>query len=223
MEITLKENDSSYKIHVNIPTVCPRCGRDLVPDPFFLGRISLPSSSLNYVAVVLCPQCRKPVYLDIASPDRENPYQKGTVIGIYPHIQIFDLPTGIEALYPDFTKVYCQAALAEARNLSEICGMGYRKALEFLVKQYAQNSAPEESDTINNEPLAQTINRIDNPRIKTLAKASAWLGNDQTHLQVKHPEYSVDDIKSFIKSLCYYILMEEEVSRAENLITKSHQ
>ena len=101
--------------------------------------------------------------------------------------------------------------------------MGYRKALEFLVKQYAQNSSPEESDTINNEPLAQTINRIDNPRIKTLAKASAWLGNDQTHLQVKHPEYSVDDIKSFIKSLCYYILMEEEVSRAENLITKSHR
>ena len=91
------------------------------------------------------------------------------------------------------------------------------------MKQYALKTFPDSAEAINNEKLMQTINRIDNPRIQALAKASAWLGNDQTHLQVKHPEYSVDDIKAFIKSLCYYILMEEEVSHAQALISKPYQ
>jgi hypothetical protein len=34
-----------------------------------------------------------------------------------------------------FVKIYYQAAEAEAAELTEICGVGYRKALEFLIKE----------------------------------------------------------------------------------------
>lgn len=224
MKIFLKENDSDFKIHVDIPDICPRCGRDLVPSPLYLGHIPFAKTALNYMAVVICPQCNKPVYIDICSPDRScGSFQEGTVIGCYPPIQIFDLPKGIGNLYPDFCTIYNQAAVSEARGLSEIYGMAYRRALEFLVKQYALKAFPDSAEAIKSETLMKTINRIDNPRIQALAKASAWLGNDQTHLQVKHPEYTVNDIKAFIKSLCYYILMEEEVARAQELINKPHQ
>ncbi len=220
MEISLKENHSEYIIHVTLPDTCPRCGRDLAPKPLFLGHIPHNKSRINNAAVVICPHCNKPVYFDIDSPYSDKSFQQGTIIGCYPSIQIFDLPKGIEKLYPDFYKIYNQTAVSEAKGLSELCGMGYRKALEILVKQYALKTYPNSNEEINNEKLIQTINRIENPKIQALAKATAWLGNDQTHLQVKHPEYTVDDIKAFIKSLCYYILMEEEVARAQALVNK---
>ena len=209
MIVSLTETGSKFPIKVEAPDICPRCGRDLVPTPLFFYYLSHVNAYHHYTATVSCPQCKGAIYLDITVPERGNFTYTGKVINCFPSIQIFDLPKGVDRLYPDFCKIYYQAAVTEARNLSEICGMGYRKALECLVKQYAVKTFPDSADVINKETLMQTINRIDNPRIQALSKASAWLGNDQTHLQVKHPDYTVDDIKSFIKALCYHILMEE--------------
>lgn len=223
MLISLKETDSKFSIDVDAPSICPRCGRDLVPAPISFECLSHVYAYYNYAAIVCCPQCKGAIYLDIRVPERRDCAHSGEVVNCFPSIQIYDLPKGIDKLYPDFCRIYYQAAISEARGLSEICGMGYRKALECLVKQYAINAFPDYTDAINKETLMQTIIRIDNPRIQALAKASVWLGNDQTHLQIKHPEYTVADIKAFIKALCYHILMEEEVSRAQELITKPRQ
>ena len=42
----------------------------------------------------------------------------------------------IEELSPDFVKIYGEAEFAEQENLGEICGVGYRKGLEFVIKDY---------------------------------------------------------------------------------------
>lgn len=223
MIISFKEADSEYPFNIDVPDICPRCGRDLVPKPLYFEYLSHVGAYYYYTATVLCPQCKKPIYLDISVPESTHNTYCGKVNSFFPSNKILDLPSGIGNLYPDFCRIYNQAALSEARGLSEICGMGYRRALEMLVKQYALKAFPGNTDAINNEKLMQTINRIENPRIQALAQASAWIGNDQTHLQVKHPEYTVVDIKAFIKSLCYYILMEEEVIRAQALINKPRQ
>ena len=213
--------DGAYDLNVTLPSICPRCGRDLSAIPLSSNHVGNFNYEETYAVVIQCLLCKKSIYLDVkrssASP------MIGIILNSYPGNQIFDLPSGIEVLYPDFAKMYCEAASAEARNFSGICGMGFRKALEILVKQYAVKAFPADADTIYKEFLSQTISRIQNAKIQTLARAATWLGNDQTHLQTIHPEYSVADIKAFIKTLCYHILMEEEVSRAENLITKSRR
>ena len=220
MEIHCKTG-RTYNFNLKLPETCPRCGRDLSAIPVSTDFLGTDNFKNRYAVVALCQQCDDAVFFDVEVSN--NSPMRGNVIRSYPPIQIFDLPAGIDSLFPDFVNVYCQAASAEARNLSEICGMGFRKALEILVKQYAIKAFPTEADAINKELLSQTISRIQNTKIQTLAKAATWLGNDQTHLQVVHPEYSVADIKAFIKALCYHILMEEEVSRAQELINKSHR
>ena len=42
----------------------------------------------------------------------------------------------ISELSPNFCEIYNQAYIAEQTNLMQICGTGYRKSLEFLIKDY---------------------------------------------------------------------------------------
>lgn len=59
---------------------------------------------------------------------------------------------------------------------------------------------------------------IDNEKIKTLAKASAWLGNDETHYVRKHQNYNVQDLKRFIKATVAYIEYELSFTEAFDLL-----
>jgi hypothetical protein len=69
-------------------------------------------------------------------------------------------------------------------NLLQIAGPGYRKSLEFLIKDYVCKDIDNSSikDTVYNEKLGKVINNfIQDDRIKKIAKRAAWLGNDETH------------------------------------------
>lgn len=98
-----------------------------------------------------------------------------------------------------------QSELAEKNGYDKICGMGYRKAIEFLIKDYLCKIYPESSETIKKEMLSQSINRITENRIKVLASRCAWLGNDETHYTKKHGKYDIETLKIFINSVVHYI------------------
>lgn len=123
-------------------------------------------------------------------------------------------------LSPSFVNIYKEAYAAEKDGLTLICGMGYRKALEFLVKDYLIGEFPQNTDDIAKEPLAQSIRRIENSKLKTLAERSAWLGNDETHYTRKHEEYSYKDIKSFLDAMITFILYEKAVEKASRIPRK---
>jgi hypothetical protein len=52
-------------------------------------------------------------------------------------------PESIQMLSPQFCAIYAEAAAAEAGELIQICGLGYGKALEFLMKDYAKRENPD--------------------------------------------------------------------------------
>jgi hypothetical protein len=62
----------------------------------------------------------------------------------------------IKSLSPQFIEIYTDSLTAENTGLTSICGMGYRKALEFLVKDYAILKNPNESDSIKKK-LCQIV------------------------------------------------------------------
>ena len=120
--------------------------------------------------------------------------------------QVFD--KNIISLSPQFDKIYNQSLAAESAGLDEIAGLGYRKALEFLIKDYAIHEHPDDEETIKSRPLAQCIrNYIDNDSITTLAERSAWIGNDEAHYIRKQESRDVSDMKSFIQAIVYFIGM----------------
>ena len=100
--------------------------------------------------------------------------------------------------------------------------MGYRKAVEQLVKDYLTQKFPEKSDAIKSESLGDSIKRITLPSIQALAKASTWLGNDYVHLVNKHPDYDMEEMKKFIRALAASINQENTLQEAMKFIADHH-
>ena len=194
---------------------CPYCNKIIFPE-MRVYTIARDFSSIN--AIMLCPSCFTE-YFEKFTKIYNFEY---TTVEAYPYAKPqTTLPAGFSELFPDFYKIYLEAAQAESYNLLEICGMGYRKALEALVKQYAIELFPDEVQKIQKETLMQTIQRFASQKIITLATAATWLGNDHAHLVTKHPDYDLNALKSFINVLCQYIQSEKEIEKATDLINRA--
>ena len=106
----------------------------------------------------------------------------------------------IKNVSPNFQKIYNQARAAEVSNLDQIAGMGYRKALEFLIKDFLIQRHPTDEDKIKSKLLGQCIDDyIDDPNLKACAKRATWLGNDETHYFRKWEDKDINDLKTLIK------------------------
>ena len=115
----------------------------------------------------------------------------------------------IHNISPAFIDIYNQAYAAEQMGLDSICGVGYRKALEFLVKDFAIKEKPEEEDKIKRMPLQQCITSfIENAHIKPIVERAVWLGNDETHYVRKFESKDVKDLKGLISLSVYWIQAE---------------
>lgn len=112
-----------------------------------------------------------------------------------------------------FVYIYKQAAQAELDGLDQICGPGYRKALEFLIKDYCKMKIPDATSAIENEALSQCIRRVDDSRIQGLAHRSVWVGNDETHYVRKWENKDITDLKNLIKLTSTFISHELEAAK----------
>jgi len=116
----------------------------------------------------------------------------------------------VDEISPDFSIIYNQAFAAEQQELLEICGVGYRKALEFLIKDYAIDKDPSVRETIEKKMLMACINDyVNDNRIKSVAKRAVWLGNDETHYIRKWAGKNLDDLKKLIDLTVHWIEMEK--------------
>ena len=105
--------------------------------------------------------------------------------------------------------IYNEAIEAESHNLEEISGVGFRKALEFLMKDYCMLLHPEEKEKIIKMTLAGVIKTyVEDPSIKSISQRAVWLGNDETHYYRKWEGKTVEDVKKLIELTVYWIKME---------------
>lgn len=120
-----------------------------------------------------------------------------------------EFPSEIKEVSEKFVQIYGEAEFAEQANLNEICGVGYRKALEFLIKDYLIKKIPDKEEGIKKKLLGNCINElIDNSKIKEIAKRANWLGNDETHYFKKWEDKDLQDLKNLIEITIHFISME---------------
>lgn len=106
----------------------------------------------------------------------------------------------INEVSPTFVEIYNQALFAESSGLTQLVGIGLRKSLEFLVKDFAISQDSEKEEEIKSGFLGQCINEyIQDTNVKACAKRAAWLGNDETHYIRKWEERDINDLKLLVK------------------------
>lgn len=97
-----------------------------------------------------------------------------------------------------FVKTYLQSLEAENYGLDELAGMGYRKAIEYLVKDWAIQNNPEKKEKIENSWLGGVIKDYYEGDLKEILERATWLGNDQAHYNKLFEEFDIAVLKELI-------------------------
>lgn len=217
--IKVLNDGSAMHEYVELATTCSCCGVALHPDVLFTACIESDDEQDNVIfSLNYCPNCNE-CFVSKHIFDEET----GEGYIHYSSAPIKNVnckfSAKIEELSPDFVSIYQESAFAEQHDLSSICGMGYRKALEFLIKDYSIHKNPDCKDQIIKLPLMQCIKEfINDERLTTLASASTWLGNDETHYVKKHPEYSLHHLKTYINAFITFIDADLAYEDAQKLL-----
>jgi hypothetical protein len=121
----------------------------------------------------------------------------------------------IKQISPNFCGIYEEAHKAEEFGLTQICGVGYRKSLEFLIKDYLIVKRPDDKASIEAIMLGTCINNyVSDPRVKEVARRATWLGNDETHYQRRWMDKDLTDLKTMIKLVVHWIDAEHLTDEA---------
>ncbi len=205
-------SNNKYGLSI-LPHNCPFCHRSITPNILY--------GYLNGAILEVflhCPDnnCKKGflAYYEVLQGNPRAQFLNRTTQGSI-HAKIFS--ETINIISPNFALIYNQAFEAEQQNLFEICGVGYRKALEFLIKDYTIKLNPDNIVKIKNDLLGKVIeNFVDDTRVKSVAKRAAWLGNDETHYVRKWEGQDLNDLKKLIELTVHWIEMEALTTSFEN-------
>lgn len=212
-------------ITVQEPNECPICKHSLKPTVLYKTLMKDENENLNFYIVYLCTNCYKIFicqFTEIEEYTSNRTFSANKLSLIEPnYFQKRTFDDNINELSPDFVKIYNQAYEAEHLKLDQLSGIGYRKALEFLIKDFLIKHENKDSEKVKTTALGNCINTmIDNPQLKTVASRATWLGNDQTHYEQKYQDKDISDLKRLIDLSVHWITMIYLTDEAEAIERK---
>ena len=200
---SLTLNEGTYHIAFETVDECPICHKSITPNYLYSH-----AEETKYVAVFnQCPGCKRTFisrYMQTIQTmkNRSIDYHVLNYVRSLPvEYKKHDFGAAIDKLCPSFSEIYNQSAHAEQLGLTHICGMGYRKAIEYLLKAYCQTLFPDMD--VSKMHLSDVIKKIDDGKISALAFAAKEIGNGEAH--ISRTDYSLEDMKNFINAIVYFV------------------
>lgn len=138
----------------------------------------------------------------------------------YPDNRIY-FSEEIDQISPRFSKYFKEAEIIYSQGLLNSSGPIYRKALEYLIKDYAIINNPRKKGEIKNEELFQSINKyISNEEIKGCAHKVRILGNLDVHYQELDKEPTEKDIEILREFIYLTIYWFEQTLKTKRLLSQ---
>lgn len=213
----------TYYVTADEPDECPCCKHSLKPTVLHKQLIENNKSVLNLYTMYLCTHCYT-AFICMFSKIEKDTNTSSTYSYISKELSLIEpnlfqkktFDKYIDELSPDFIAIYNQAFEAEHLKLDQISGIGYRKALEFLIKDFLIKHEHKDENKVKSTALGCCIDTmIDNPQLKTAASRATWLGNDQTHYEQKYTDNDINDLKRLIELSVHWISMIYLTDEAE--------
>ena len=213
--ITTKAGKYSVPVTYDEPDRCPSCKYGIQPQEVNNFPFVDNDNADHFAITYLCKRCYRPfiALFTVANGTPGDGQRLEKTEFVEPNRfmpKAFD--AHISAVSPAFVDIYNQALAAETSGLDQIAGVGYRKALEFLIKDYLISLNPddvEEKAKIEKMELGNCIaNKVSNEKIKAVASRSAWLGNDETHYIRKWEDKDITDLINTIDLTLHWIEAE---------------
>lgn len=223
----------STNLDVPVLSECPCCHKVMAIDTLPIIAVNNGNKSddddifttCEAISVYRCSSCNglfavhsKHVLDESSQSDDDDFRYSCEVIGQFPlNNNVTSFSDEICNLSEDFVEVYHQSELAEFNGLDMICGMGYRRSIEFLVDAYAKHKNPSDSIDSSKSLSAKIQTYISDERIRVLAQRATWIGNDFTHIVNRHPDRNISDMKKFINAMVHLIDTDFAFEDAESI------
>jgi hypothetical protein len=199
------------------PTECPVCHHAIV----LTNNLGLAESKNALQVIFLCPniECKSLFicyYVEddggILKIEKNEPFS----------VKMKEFSETILSISENFAKIYEEAYQALNRNYEQIAGPGFRKAFEFLIKDYAKSTCEKsEQEKINKMFCGDVVkNYISQPKIKKMAERALWLGNDESHYLKIWKEKDITDLINLINLSLHWIETEHMTTEYEENMTK---
>jgi hypothetical protein len=209
-----------------LPPNCPRCGTSLVEHPYWLEFVAAVyfdlseparnedlgarirrSKFFRIDAFFRCNGCRDTFMARYGGLKEELMGRIGNLESVEPiRPSRLDVPAEVATLSPRFVEIVNQAKAAEDYSLDEVCGVGYRKALEFLIKDFCIALHPDKTTDIKRQLLGECITTyVTDADVREIARRAAWLGNDETHYERRWIDKDLEDLKHVLELTVVWI------------------
>ena len=197
-------DEKTYCIEYDkVPNYCPLCHKHIMPKEKVAAYVGDTKDFIQIVFQCANIQCLK---FFIGEYHHEG-YDFYALYDTKPkNPNTIKFSSTIESLSTNFVDIYNQAIAAESFELSQLTGIGLRKALEFLIKDFLIKQKPEQGEEIKKIMLGPCIKKyIDDPKVKACAERATWLGNDETHYVRKWEDKDISDLKKLINLTVHWI------------------
>ena len=209
-----------------LPTKCPHCNK--LAQMNIIGKVNGPKTTIDITLVVFqCIACRELIigrYIQTGLVFRLFNGNNRSFFYPIAEYQYREFPKEIKEVSPKFPSIYNQAAKGEHYGCIDIAGAGFRKAAEFLVRDFAIYKNENKKEKILNTLAARNVIRnflSGYSRISRAAMASLELGNDEAHYSKIYPEYSLKDLNDFIEIVVGEIVDELKLEQFEKDIAET--
>lgn len=201
-------NDSNIWNYDKNPDKCPLCHSFITANKIHSENLSNQESRMIF-------RCTNTECKELFIAYYKGWYNNKVLYKLNPQNYIkeeFDLE--VKDVLNDFIEIYNQALKAEWMLLDKIAGVWFRKALEFLIKDYAILLYPEESEQIKANLLWKVISeKINDEEIKEISKRAVWIWNDETHYVKKWETKDINDLKVLIDITQSFISKKQKAKK----------
>ena len=146
------KNMNGGNIHLSlntVPNVCPICHHNILPANILYYAITnrKMAQSVHRCSREECQEMFVATYkITGAVNNNRHECRLSKIAPLAP--QPSEFSESILEVSPNFVKIYDQALAAESHNLDQLVGIGLRKALEFLIKDFAIQQNPDSESAI---------------------------------------------------------------------------
>jgi len=203
--ITINQQGNRY----DEPNICPHC--HVINEPHLKTALNCKNDKKEDELITIWQCSNKKCYRLFAADYRRrdsnsfvfNRFLNGLPKGPDWPKPILELKSGNqnpegEKISSKFIKTYLQSLEAQNYGLDELAGMGYRKSIEYLVKDWAIQKHPDKKEIIEKSWLGGVIKDYYTGDLKEILERATWLGNDQAHYNKLFEEYDIEILKELI-------------------------
>lgn len=176
------------------PATCPFCGYTV--DATVLDRHNF-SFNGHYViaATCKCTSCGKTFFF-ASEYKKDSSFTPITIpaVSFTPYSNKY-----LANISERFINMYNQALCSEFSGSIELAAIGYRSALEILVKDFAIIELKEDPNEVSKKTLCNAIGEyLNQSDLVATADVVRILGNDYTHYQRKYPQHDFELLKGYM-------------------------